>query len=373
MMKKGLLKKILFVEVAIALLAFVFIMIALWNRPLGPGLDLASPVTQASTESPKEVAQGLIVSPTVSAPTATPPSVLAQIVSLFNAPAAEAKTLCNGPISMTILLIGSDERSEGYLYGLADSIRLVRVDFVNPGVQTLDIPRDLWVEIPGISDHYDITHGKLNQAYFFGNPGMGYYDGPGEGPGLTARTLQQNFGVNVDHYVAVDIKTFIRMVDTLDGIDIYNAATIDLNQNHDGENPAYVLEPGVHHLDGSMALRLAMNRYPTIFQRAINQDIVLSALQSKLLSPAMLPRLPSLINDFTRSVQTDLSPNDINKLVCISHSLTSDNTQMLSFPVDMFTSDHVYDPYRKVYTYVMQADFTQMGAYFSDFLEGRWP
>jgi LCP family protein required for cell wall assembly len=372
-MKKGLLKKILLAEAAVVFLALLFILVALWYRPLGPTLDLTSSGSTAVSDAPAIIAESSDVSATLITPTATPSSLLSHIVSLFSPPVAEGKNLCNGPAVMTILLIGSDERSEGYLYGLADSIRLVRLDFVTPSVQTLDIPRDLWVEIPGISDHYGITHGKLNQAYFFGNPGMGYYDGPGEGPGLMARTLQQNFGVSVDHYIAVDIKTFVRMVDTLDGIDIYTDTKIDLNQNHDGENPDYVLEPGAHHLDGSMALRLAMNRYPTIFQRAVNQNIVLDAMEKKLLTPSMLPRLPGLIAEFTSSIQTDLTPNDINKLVCLGHSLTPGNTSMLSFPEEMFTSAHVYDPYRKVNTYIMEADFTQLKADFAGFLEGRWP
>ncbi len=274
---------------------------------------------------------------------------------------------------MTLLLIGSDERSEGYLYGLADSIRIVRIDFTTPGVMMVDIPRDLWVEIPGISDHYGITHGKLNQAYFFGNPGMGYYDGPGQGPGLLARTLEQNFGMQVDHYLAVDIKTFIRLIDAMDGIDIYLDSTIDLNQNHDGENPAYVLEPGSHHLDGTMTLRLAMNRWPTIFQRARNQNIVLHAIESKLLTPAMLPKLPNLVAQFSGSVQTDLSPNDINKLICISQELNKTNISVVAFPDDMFTGNHVYDSYRKVNTYVMDADFNQLRTYLADFMNGTWP
>jgi LCP family protein required for cell wall assembly len=231
----------------------------------------------------------------------------------------------------------------------------------------------LWVEIPGIADHYGITHGKLNQAYFFGNPGMGYYDGPGEGPGLLARTLEQNFGVTVDHYFAVDIKTFVRVIDAIDGIDIYLDSKIDLNQNHDGGNPEYVLEPGSHHLDGAMALRLAMNRYPTIFQRARNQDIVLHAIQNKLLTPAMLPNLPQLIAQFTGAVQTDLSPNDINKLVCISQQMTKDSISTVAFPEEMFTGDHTYDPYRQVNTYVLDADFNQIHTYLAEFMNGRWP
>jgi LCP family protein required for cell wall assembly len=372
-MSKKLLRKIFILEMVIAVIALVFIAVAIWNRPLGPVLSLSTSAPTLGIASSKSMAASL------DKPTATPeltptsPSLLSQIVTLLKPANATSATLCGGPKVMTVLLIGSDERSEDYLYGLADSIRIVRVDFTIPTITTLDIPRDLWVEIPGISDHYGVTHGKLNQAYFFGNPGMGYYDGQGEGPGLLAQTLEQNFGVAVDHYLAVDMKTFVRMVDTLDGIDVYLDSAIDLNQNHDGENPAYVLVAGAHHLDGQMALRLAMNRYPTIFQRADNQNIVLKAIEAKLLSPAMLPRLPELIAQFTRSVQTDLSPSDINKLVCLSQEVSKDAIKMQAFPSEMFTGSHVYDPYRQVNTYIMEADFNLMRTDFADFIAGNWP
>jgi LCP family protein required for cell wall assembly len=372
-MRKGLLKKILIAEVLIASLAMIFIIVALWNKPLGPALA-SSPTEPALVDG---AADALPNSPAdqlaVAEPTPTQASLLSQIVSLVDPRAFSAKTICGGPASMTILLVGSDERSEGYLYGLADAIRLVRVDFSTPSLKTLDIPRDLWVEIPGISDHYGVTHGKLNQAYFFGNPGMGYFDGAGQGPGLLADTLKQNFGVSVDHYVAVDMSTFVRLVDAIDGIDIYLGGTTDLNQNHDGENPLYVFEPGMHHMDGQMALKLAMNRYPNIFQRARNQDIVLKAIEAKLLSPEGLTRLPNLISVFSSSIQTDLSPNDISKLVCLSRSLGKENISMVAFPDDLFTNAHVYDPYRQVNTSILEADFNQLREDFSGFLEGTWP
>ena len=116
---------------------------------------------------------------------------------------------------MTLLAIGSDTRAQGYLYGLADVIRFVRVDFVKPRVSVLEFPRDLWVEIPDINKHYGITHGKLNQAYLYGNPGMGYYQGPGQGPGLLARTLDLNFGARPDHYIAANMHTFVDLVNVI--------------------------------------------------------------------------------------------------------------------------------------------------------------
>jgi LCP family protein required for cell wall assembly len=373
MMSKKTLISILSIEVLIACAALIFVLVALYNKPLGPvlnGPDAASKQGQNFANLPVTTPGNSVSLPE---PTATPSSLISQIVSMLKPQAAGNKPLCNGPSVMTFLLIGSDERAEDYLYGLGDSIRVVRIDFTVPKVMVLDIPRDLWVEIPGISDHYGITHGKLNQAYFFGNPGMGYYDGPGEGPGLLARTLEVNFGLSVDHYLAVNMKTFARLVDAMGGIDIYVDSKIDLNENQDGANPEYVFEPGLHHLDGQRALKLAMNRYPTIFQRARYQNIVLRAIQDKLLTPTMLPDLPVLIAQFSQSVQTDMSANDITKLVCIGQSLTKDETSMIAFPEDMFSSGHIYDPYRQVNTYILEADFNQIRTYLADFMNGVWP
>jgi LCP family protein required for cell wall assembly len=372
-MSKRALISILIAEVMIAGAALVFVLVVLWNKPLGPELGLPA----GSTTHGEDFASLPVTKPpdSVVVPkfTPTPPTFLSQIISLIRPQAAASKPLCNGPSVMTLLVIGSDERAEDYLYGLADSIRIVRIDFTAPKVMVLDIPRDLWVEIPDIADHYGITHGKLNQAYFFGNPGMGYYDGPGEGPGLLARTLEQNFGLSVNHYMAMDMKTFARLIDTMGGIDIYVDSTIDLNENQDGANPEYVFVPGVNHLDGQLALKLAMNRYPTIFQRARYQNIVLRAIQDKLLTPAMIPELPGLIAQFTQSIQTDLSPGEITQLLCIGQALTKDETSMLAFPENMFAAGDVYDPYRQVNTYIMQADFNQIRAYLTDFMNGIRP
>src|SRR4030066_1285480 len=217
MRKKYLLPLIVFV--LIGGITLVVVVSTLWNKPLGPSLGLPTLVSGLVANSPSRTDPQ---DPSLSGePTATPSSLLSQIVGLFQKPSAAGEPQCNGPSAMTILLIGSDERGDDYLYGLADSIRLVRIDFTTSEVMLLDIPRDLWVEIPDISDHYGITHGKLNQAYFFGNPGMGYYDGPGEGPGLLAQTLDLTFGLRVDRYLAVDRTTFVAVIDAIGGVDIY--------------------------------------------------------------------------------------------------------------------------------------------------------
>jgi LCP family protein required for cell wall assembly len=274
---------------------------------------------------------------------------------------------------MTILAIGSDERSTGYLYGLADSIHIVRIDFSVPNIMVVDFPRDLWVEIPDISKHYGITHGKINQAYLFGNPGMGYYDGPGEGPGLLARTLDLNFGMRVDHYIAVDTQTFVRMIDAVGGVDIEVENPINLNSGTATPDPKLFFSVGTHHINGEIALRLAMNRIPSTFQRMKYQKLILSALREKLLKPDMLPKLPKLVTQFISSVQTDLSPSEINSLICIAQAVPKQNIQVDSFPQEMFTATVTYDEYRNVTSFIYEVDNAKLRAMVADFMNGIWP
>ncbi len=247
---------------------------------------------------------------------------------------ATPQPLCGGPAVMNFLAVGSDTRGQHYLYGLADIIRLVRVDFVNSRVTILEVPRDLWVEIPGISDHYNITHGKLNQSYLYGNKGLGYYDGPGEGPGLLARTLNLNFGAQPDHYIAVNMLTFEAIVDAIGGIDVYLPYEISVKSK---DNPkGFGIPAGQHHIDGETALWVARIRQYTTFGRAENQNIVMCALRKKLLSPAIVPAIPQLVKDFQRYVQTDLSAQQINQLACLATQMHGTDVIFASFPMELF-------------------------------------
>ncbi|MEP7135816.1 MAG: LCP family protein [Chloroflexota bacterium] len=326
-----------------------------YRQPLGPSLGLPTVTQNAAptlTTFPIETnAAGDV--PTALQPTAT------------------AQPLCGGPSVMNILAIGSDSRGANYLYGLSDIMRLVRVDFVNARVSILEVPRDLWVEIPDIASHYNITHGKLNQAYLYGNKGLGYYDGPGEGPGLLARTLNLNFGVRPDHYIAVNMKTFESIVDAIGGIDIYLPYDIDVRSE---TNPkGFHVEAGQHHFDGETALWVARIRQYNVFGRAENQNLVMCALRKKILSPAIVPAVPQLVQDFQRYVQTDLSPEQINQLACLATQMHGTDVVFASFPIELFKSSKTFDPQLGTTTFTFDADFNALRDYIDRFEQGTWP
>lgn len=301
----------------------------------------------------------------------TPTATITQTpTSTLTPTPTEVPALCGGPRVIFILLVGSDARQDSYKIGLADSMRLVRVDFVEPGIQILAFPRDLYVEIPGIADQNGITHGKLNQAFLYGNPGYNYYEGPGQGPGLLARTLEHNFGAQVDHYVAVNLQTFVRIIDTLGGIDINLPYTVD-GRVRGSRDPSRYFAAGEQHLDGYRTMLLARLRPGGDLQRLEIQNLILRALADKLLSPRAILKFLELIKVFSDSVQTDLGAQEISRLLCLRALIDPAKIDLLSFPETLFKAERVRDRVLGN-TSILDADFEVLADYVKRFADGEW-
>jgi LCP family protein required for cell wall assembly len=344
-----------------------------WETPLGPGLDLptrtAAVPTFTQTRPPEPTSL-----PEENEETALPVATEKTVFQPSQTPAftATPAPLCGGPPVATVLGIGADSGID-YRYGLADVMRIVRIDYVTPKVSVLSIPRDLWVEIPGIEDH-NITHGKLNQAYFYGGKGMGYYDGPGEGPGLLARTLDRNFGLAVDHYGAVNMQTFVNIIDAVGGVDLYLPKDVDGRPIDDRTIDLGYFNAGNQHLSGEAALRLARirKRYND-FTRMDHQNMVLCALKEKLLTPSVLPKIPKIISSFQGQVLTDLSPEQIGQMACLLPHLKKENLLFTSLPDELFSPGRALNKQMGRTTFVLEADYSVLQDYMARFIAGEWP
>ena len=286
------------------------------------------------------------------------------------ATATEIPTVCGGPRTMFILLVGSDARGNTYNVGLADAIRIVRVDFVEPGVQALAFPRDLYVEIPGIESHGGITHGKLNQAFLYGNPGYGYTDDPDLGPGLLADTLELNFGASSDHYISVNLQTFIKAIDAIGGIDIDLPYVVDGRVKGSKDSNRY-FPAGQQHLNGYRTMLLARMRPNGDLHRSEIQNLILEALAAKIIDFPVIPKLPELIRTFMGSVQTNISPAEIGKLACLATILELQDMEFVNFPDKLFESGRVQDPVLGN-TSILKADFYVLRSYVQKFEAGNW-
>lgn len=321
-------------------------------QPLGPALPVAQqtmPPTWTASPGQSPTSAGLVtLAPTVAYATSTPSAV------------------CSGPNIMNILVVGADTRGDNYTYGLADAIRILRVDFVTPKVSVLEFPRDLWVEIPHIADNLNgQDHEKINQAYLYGQPGFKYWDDPSGGAGLLTLTLNLNFGVQIDHYIAVNMRTFVNIVNAVDGINV------NIPDKETARNAG--LPIGDHHLNGDQALKVARNRQGGSFERADNQNMVLCALREKLTSPKVVTKIPGLIESFKDNVITDFTPEQLAQLACLGTKLPPQNIAFASFPFELFKQTREFDPVFDKRIYILDADFNVMRDYVMHFQNGSWP
>ena len=375
MSKKRLVIVTLTLFAIIGLVFWVLYFYSIWDKPLGPSLQGVSS-GQSLTGSDQ---------PTTSTGQPVPsPEQLQTPVFLFTPAqfstqeqANQPQPLCGDVPVLTVLAIGIDFRGEGYLYGLADVIKIARIDFTTHKVSVLTLDRGIWVEIPGISDHYGITHGMLNQSYFFGVPAMGYYDGPGGGAGLLAQTLKRNFDLNVDNYVVVDFTAFVKFVDAIGGIDVYLPEPVDGNVPPDGSTTrgeGNYYSAGTHHLSGMQALNLARIRYGySTLDRDRNQDTIIKAIYAKITSPEIILRIPKILEAFKNAGLTDLSPRQIEDLVCLVQKMNSTDLSMKAIPDEYYVYDWIYSEYMKQDVNIWNIDFNIFRYYIDAFRKDQWP
>jgi LCP family protein required for cell wall assembly len=221
---------------------------------------------------------------------------------------------------VNILLLGSDRPSTENA-GLTDVIVVVSVNPDLPSVALLSIPRDFYAWIPSYGFN------KINTAYSHGES-SGY---PGGGPGLLKATIEYNLGIRVHYHVRVGFDSFIKIVDTVGGVDV--AVECPLSDTFpDPSSPAGQTDvdwlPGIHHLDGKHALWYARSRWSTSdFDRNRRQQQVLRGLYHQILTLDIIPKIPQLWGVLNETVATDLGLDELLYLGTIGSRLDMINVK----------------------------------------------
>ena len=211
--------------------------------------------------------------------------------SLLDRPAAEAveEGLLTAKDKSTIMIMGVDEREDDV--GRSDTLMIATVDPKKNQAALLSIPRDTRVKING--------HGwdKINAAYAYG------------GEKLTQRTVEDFLGVNMDHYVIINTHAFQKIIDAIGGIDIDVEKRMYYEDPWDDDGGLVIdLRPGKQHMDGKTAVTYVRFRDEEgDIGRIKRQQKFMKACMDKITSPAIIPKLPSVIKEVLSSVKTDLS------------------------------------------------------------------
>ncbi len=121
---------------------------------------------------------------------------------------------------------------------LTDTIMVIRVDLTTKRAAVLSFPRDLWVRVNG-------SMRKINSAYRNGDPTT------------LAQTIDNEFGIHVDHFIRVDFCAFMELVDGVGGVSVPLPYAV-----RDVENTGLdVQASGCHRFAGDEALAYVRSRH----------------------------------------------------------------------------------------------------------------
>ena len=242
---------------------------------------------------------------------------------------AELSKYANYTDIVNIALFGVDS-TDASATGRSDATMVATLDPIHKKIKITSFMRDSYVNIT------DYGMDKLTHAYAFG------------GPELAINTLNQNFGLNIEKFAAVDFSTLPVIIDSLGGLELEITAeeteyiNFYINELNDinGTTSANIYNAGVQHVDGTQALAYSRIRYTAggDYERTHRQRIVLNALFEKALDLPATQYL-STINKIFPYVQTNLTTNDVLALatkVC-TLGLSGVSLEQERFPLDNYS------------------------------------
>lgn len=160
-----------------------------------------------------------------------------------------------------------------------------------------ETPRDAYVKIPdGGADQYD----KLTHAGIYGVE-------------TSEKTLENLYGITIDYYARLNFDSFLKLIDALGGITVYNdqAFTALMNKK---EYPVGNIEL----TSGEDALAFVRERYSLEhgdYDRGNNQMKVIQAILNKMTSLKSVSNYSTIISNVQDSIQTDMKLDTMMKLV----------------------------------------------------------
>jgi LCP family protein required for cell wall assembly len=195
-----------------------------------------------------------------------------------------------------MLLVGSDARpGEDMTHSRGDALQLVGINTRTGAATSIGVPRDSWVDIPG--------HGynKINASMVFG------------GPQLLGQTIGNLVGVQPQYVFVTRFQSFIDMVNSIGGVDVYNPRPFSDDVLHRDPFPK-----GKIHLKGYSAMAFSRIRHSLPggdFDRSANQQRTMKGIVAKIVQRAGQPGfLARGVTTVMKNLDTNLGPGELYRL-----------------------------------------------------------
>ncbi|MBP9092626.1 LCP family protein [bacterium] len=224
---------------------------------------------------------------------------------------------------MNVLLMGVDSNgrdTERFTGCRSDTMIIASLDPESKKVSLVSIPRDSRVRI---ADNHGVD--KINSAHAFG------------GPELAVKTVGEDFGVPIDHYIVIDTQGLKKVFEALGPVEILIEKPMHYRDRAGRLNIA--LEPGLNKLDAAGLEEYVRYRHDAKgdIGRIERQQWFLRQVKKKLEEPQVLLKLPELCKLAGEYVRTDLSVEDMLKLAAFSKEIKTNKIQTAMLPGDPVT------------------------------------
>jgi polyisoprenyl-teichoic acid--peptidoglycan teichoic acid transferase len=207
-------------------------------------------------------------------------------------------------INVLVLGIDSNEHRD---HALTDTLLVVSVDPTTKTAAMVSFPRDI-ADFPMYSG--GVYHGKINALMTDATVHPKQFpDG-----GITTLTKELGFllGIPIHYYAAVNLDGFEAMIDPTYG---------------GWKQPGRIgfhLTPGTYTFNGETALAYVRSRKGVgnnDFERARRQQQLLVALEHKLSDPAMLPKLPAILDAVSKTITTSFPADRLSDMLALARSI----------------------------------------------------
>jgi len=217
-----------------------------------------------------------------------------------------------------ILLIGVDgdlSKEHSQQNGRSDTLILFNIDPKSNSINAISIPRDSKVYI---ANSTDIT--KINHAFAMG------------GPQLTVSTIEDTFGIKINHYIAVNYNVLRGIVDAVGGVDVYVEKDMHYRDRSAGLN--INLHKGEQTLNSDTAEQFLRFRHDQMadIARMHRQQNFIEGLIKKFQTPAIIPKIPELIKIVQNNVLTDMNLYEISELAAYMQGANLSQMQTTTLP-----------------------------------------
>ncbi|MGH3261989.1 MAG: LCP family protein, partial [Trebonia sp.] len=139
------------------------------------------------------------------------------------------------PQAENIIVLGSDSRQglgkaygQGLVTDQSDTLMIIHIPADRKWAEVMSIPRDSWVDIPsctmGDGQRSAPRQFKINAAFAIGNLDGNHTE---LGIACTVKTVEQDTGIYINHFIVVNFTGFENMVAALGGVDECNPTPIN--------------------------------------------------------------------------------------------------------------------------------------------------